>query len=242
MRFRVLGPLEVQDASGAVVDVGSPKLRALLALLLLEAGRVVPLDRIVDELWGERPPASATGTVQSYVSNLRRLLEPAHGTAGGDRRPPEVLLTRAPGYLIDVPRAEVDALVLPSLVDEGGRLLAADAPDQARAVLCRALALERGQPLVDLARRRRRRRGAQPAAGPRRPRPRAPGHRRHPARAPGPRRRGARGAGRGAPAARAAVGPAGRGAVGSRPAGRRAGGLPHLRADALRRARHRPGS
>jgi DNA-binding SARP family transcriptional activator len=146
MRFRVLGPLEVQDASGAVVEVGSPKLRALLALLLLEAGRVVPLDRIVDELWGERPPATATGTVQSYVSNLRRMLEPGHGSG----RPPEVLVTRAPGYLLDVPAAEVDALVLPSLVDEGGRLLAADAPEQARAVLCRALALERGEPLADL--------------------------------------------------------------------------------------------
>ena len=146
MRFRVLGPLEVQDASGTVVEVGSPKLRALLALLLLEAGRVVPLDRVVDELWGERPPASATGTVQSYVSNLRRLLEPGHGTG----RPPEVLLTRAPGYLLDVPAAEVDALALPSLVDEGGRLLAADAPDQARTVLCRALALVRGDPLADL--------------------------------------------------------------------------------------------
>jgi DNA-binding SARP family transcriptional activator len=84
--------------------------------------------------------------VQSYVSNLRRMLEPGHGSG----RPPEVLVTRAPGYLLDVPAAEVDALVLPSLVDEGGRLLAADAPEQARAVLCRALALERGEPLADL--------------------------------------------------------------------------------------------
>lgn len=66
MRYRVLGPLEARAADGAPVPMGSPKLRALLSLLLADAGRVVPVDRMVDELWGDAPPPTATGTLQSY--------------------------------------------------------------------------------------------------------------------------------------------------------------------------------
>jgi DNA-binding SARP family transcriptional activator len=135
VRYGVLGPLEVRDAAGAPVPLGSAKLRILLSLLLADAGRVVPVDRIVDELWGEAPPASATGTLQSYVSHLRRLL-------GAD-----AIVTRAPGYLVAAGETDLDLLRLPALVDE-----AAAAPDPVRAeqLLAEATGLWRGDPLPDL--------------------------------------------------------------------------------------------
>ena len=74
MEFRLLGPLEVVDADGRVVDAGRPGQRALLALLLLNADRVVPLRAIVDGLWGDEAPVSAANSVQVYVSRLRKVL------------------------------------------------------------------------------------------------------------------------------------------------------------------------
>ncbi len=71
VEFRILGPLEVLDG-GRVVEVGGPKQRAVLAALVIDVGKVVSLDRLIDELWGDQPPARATGTLQAYISNLRR--------------------------------------------------------------------------------------------------------------------------------------------------------------------------
>ena len=95
MEFRVLGPLEARD-SGRVVPLGAGKQRSLLGVLLLHANEAVSVDRLVDELWGERPPARATKLVQGYVSGLRKLL-------GADR-----LVTRRPGYLVRVEPSELD--------------------------------------------------------------------------------------------------------------------------------------
>ena len=64
MRFGILGPFEVADDEGRDLALGGPKQRAVLAILLLHAGEVVPSDRLIDELWGERPPATAAKTVQ----------------------------------------------------------------------------------------------------------------------------------------------------------------------------------
>ncbi|MFD0820834.1 TIM barrel protein [Micromonospora zhanjiangensis] len=73
--FGVLGPIEVRGAGGQVVPVGGPRLRALLALLLLDAGRVVGTDRLIDGVWGTDPPAGDVGNaLQSQVSRLRRAL------------------------------------------------------------------------------------------------------------------------------------------------------------------------
>src|SRR6188768_1366724 len=71
--FRILGPLEV-DGPGGPMALGGQRQRALLAALLLEAGRVVPMDRLVDELWGEEPPRTATTSLHNSVSRLRRAL------------------------------------------------------------------------------------------------------------------------------------------------------------------------
>jgi DNA-binding SARP family transcriptional activator/tetratricopeptide (TPR) repeat protein len=139
----VLGPLEVRDEHGPV-SLGTPQQRALLAVLLLNPNEVVSRDRLIDELWGERPPETAAKLVQVYVSRLRKVLEPKR--AGGADA---VLLTQAPGYLLRVGRDELDVERFERLVDEGRKALAAGAPGDAAARLREALALWRGPPLGD---------------------------------------------------------------------------------------------
>ena len=73
LAFGILGPLEVVDQERPVV-LGGPKQRALLAILLLRRGEAVSSDRLIDQLWGERPPATAAKTLQGYVSHLRKAL------------------------------------------------------------------------------------------------------------------------------------------------------------------------
>ena len=90
MEFRILGPLEVDDGTGPVRIPGA-KERALLADLLVHAGRVVSADRLIDDLWGDQPPGSPANTLQGRVSALRRALGPGAG----------LLVTRPPGYLLE---------------------------------------------------------------------------------------------------------------------------------------------
>jgi DNA-binding SARP family transcriptional activator len=132
--FRILGPLEV-TADGQPLALGGQKLRALIALLLLDAGRVVSTDRIVDSLWGEHPPRTATTSLQNFVSQLRKLLGP------------EALETKPPGYRLRIAPAELDLNRFRALVDE-----ARTAPTEDRiAKLREALALWRGGALEDFA-------------------------------------------------------------------------------------------
>ena len=74
MRFGILGPFEVADDDGREVALGGHRQRAVLVILVLHAGEVVPSDRLIDELWGDRAPATAAKTIQVYVSKLRRAL------------------------------------------------------------------------------------------------------------------------------------------------------------------------
>ena len=103
VRIRLLGPLEA-EVGGAPVDLGGPRQRAVLALLLVARGEVVSLDRLIDDLWRGEPPPRATGALQAYVSNLRRALEP--GRRRGRR--PRVLVSAAPGYAVRLPETDVD--------------------------------------------------------------------------------------------------------------------------------------
>lgn len=146
MRYRVLGPLEVTGPDGKPVDVGGAKPRALLALLLADAGRVVAVDRIVSTLWGDDPPPTVTGTLQAYVSHLRRVLEPSRGP----REAPTVLLTRSPGYLLQASADDLDLLRFTDLVEEGDRAVDAGDPGRGVTLLDEALALWRGEPLAEL--------------------------------------------------------------------------------------------
>jgi DNA-binding SARP family transcriptional activator len=104
MQIRVLGPLEAQRGS-ATLDLGSAKPRTLLAALALNANRPVPLDTLIDFLWGEAPPAAVTASMHSYVSILRKALEPDRAA----RAAPQVLLTSTTGYELRVPADAVDA-------------------------------------------------------------------------------------------------------------------------------------
>ncbi|HEY2702232.1 MAG TPA: AfsR/SARP family transcriptional regulator, partial [Candidatus Dormibacteraeota bacterium] len=144
MQYGLLGPLEVVDG-GRPLTLGGGKQRALLALLLLNANRVVAVDQIIDELWGENPPETAANAVQVHVASLRRILEP--GRAGGAAT--AVLVTRSPGYLIRAEPDAVDVLRFERLVDEARQSLARD-PEAARTRLAQALALRRGPALADV--------------------------------------------------------------------------------------------
>ncbi|HEV3498101.1 MAG TPA: AfsR/SARP family transcriptional regulator, partial [Actinomycetes bacterium] len=140
MRYRVLGPLEVVDEAGQRVDVGGREPRVLLAVLLLAEGRRVTVDALVDAIWGEDPPASATGTVQSYVSRLRRRF-------GSDQQ----LSWDEAGYRLDVAPDQVDARRFDALAEEGRALLAEGRAEEARTVLREAEELWRGPALADFA-------------------------------------------------------------------------------------------
>jgi DNA-binding SARP family transcriptional activator len=146
VRYHVLGPLDVRDVADHPVEVTSAKHRALLTLLLLDAGRVVSVDGLIDELWGDSPPPTATATLHTYVSQLRRLLEPARGP----REAPRLLVTRAPGYALHAAPEDVDAHRFPGLVSEGARLAAAGDLHLAQEVLGEAIGSWRGEAYADL--------------------------------------------------------------------------------------------
>jgi DNA-binding SARP family transcriptional activator len=144
MEFRILGPFEVLD-EGRVVALGGSKQRALLALLVLHANETLTTDRLIDELWGERPPATATKTVQVHISRLRRTL----GARAGDGSAGAVV-TRDHGYALALDPELIDACRFERLVAEGRNELAAGRPRRAASVLEEAFSLWRGRPLGDL--------------------------------------------------------------------------------------------
>jgi DNA-binding SARP family transcriptional activator len=139
---RILGPLEV-SVDGRVIEIGGPRLRALLVILLLRADEVVPRDVLVRELWGEQPPDGAQHTLDVYVSRLRKALDPA---ADGP-----VVVTRPGAYSLRLTDGRLDVNLFEHLVEEGKSALAANAPDQAAAKFRAALELWRGPQLADLA-------------------------------------------------------------------------------------------
>jgi DNA-binding SARP family transcriptional activator/DNA-binding GntR family transcriptional regulator len=134
--FRILGPLEVVDR-GAGVPIRGQKKRALLARLLLDANRVVPVDGLVDALWGDEVPATAVKMVHIYVSQLRKVL------------PSGMLHTRPPGYVIEVAPEAVDRLRFDRLRAEARAAAAEGDPATAAARLRSALSLWRGHALAE---------------------------------------------------------------------------------------------
>jgi YVTN family beta-propeller protein len=144
--FGILGPLEVSRC-GSVVPLGGPRQRAVLALLLLEANRVVSLDRLAEDVWAGHPPEGWVTTVQIYVSHLRQALEPsrARGAAG------EVLVTRNHGYLLRVDGGRLDAARFQDGFTAGRAALEAGRYAEAAGTLRQALGLWRSGVLADLA-------------------------------------------------------------------------------------------
>jgi DNA-binding SARP family transcriptional activator len=132
LRFRILGTLEVKDEQAAIA-LGGPRQRALLVALLLRAGRVVPTEQLVDELYGEEPPKTATTSVQNAVVALRKALGP------------DVLATRPPGYVLQIEREQVDAHRFERLLADARRA----SKSERRVILVRALELWHGPALAE---------------------------------------------------------------------------------------------
>src|SRR5207244_1866814 len=118
LEFLILGPFEV-CAEGGPLRLRSAKQRALLAVLLLHANEVVSADRLIDHLWQEQPPGTATNLLQVYVSQLRKVLEPERGRGGAG-----LLVTRPPGYMLRVDPTQLDSVRFERLVNEGVAALA----------------------------------------------------------------------------------------------------------------------
>jgi DNA-binding SARP family transcriptional activator len=134
VRYQILGPVEL-FADGSPVRLGGPKQRAVLALLLLHANKVVPEQRFLNLVWGDDPPLSVRGQLQMYVSQLRKLIgEP-------------VIVRRPPGYLIQIGPAELDLDIFDHTVRQARADLAEGRTDEAVDGLRSALALWRGSAL-----------------------------------------------------------------------------------------------
>lgn len=142
MEFQTLGPMELFVA-GERLDLGPAKQRLVLAVLLLEAGRMVPIETLIDRVWGERPPREVRNVVYTYVTRLRRVLYRA--TSGGDRA---ALLRQPGGYLLDIDRRLVDLHRFRSVIRSADRTTLGDG-ERARA-LREALDLWHGPPLAGL--------------------------------------------------------------------------------------------
>ncbi|MFJ5830118.1 AfsR/SARP family transcriptional regulator [Streptomyces sp. NPDC093089] len=139
MRYSLLGPTLAHAPDGTDVTVGGPRVRALLTVLALRAGRTVPVPDLVDEVWhGDEPPADAVAALQALVGRLRKAV-------GRDR-----VVSAEGGYRLDARPEDVDTRRFEHLAAEGVAALGAGAPDRAAAVLDEALGLWRGPALADL--------------------------------------------------------------------------------------------
>ncbi|HEY5686060.1 MAG TPA: BMP family ABC transporter substrate-binding protein [Acidimicrobiia bacterium] len=136
MEYRILGSLEARS-NGHSIDLGPPKQRSLMALLLLHAEHVVPVDSIVEALWGDGPPETAVHSIQVYVSNLRKAL------------PPDVIETRPAGYVFHLGTASLDADLLETLTDKAADALNRERFDVSLALMEDAAALWRGPALSE---------------------------------------------------------------------------------------------
>lgn len=140
LELRVLGPLEAA-LGGTPLPLGGGKQRAVLAALLLRAGEVVPVDRLVDEVWGDDPPPSAAHSLEAYVSRIRQLLN-GHGPR---------LLRRGAGYVLELGDATLDAREFEQLAEEAWTAGAEGRFEDSARIAARALALWRGPALADVA-------------------------------------------------------------------------------------------
>lgn len=136
IRFRILGPLEVDPGSGPM-PLGGRKQRSVLAVLIARANESVPTEWLIDEIWGQDPPDTARNVIQTYISHLRKAL--GHDRIAGD----------SPGYRLRLDRSELDAARFDALVRDAKKTMPVD-PALAVGILEDALALWRGPALGDL--------------------------------------------------------------------------------------------
>ncbi|MDQ7803484.1 BTAD domain-containing putative transcriptional regulator [Amycolatopsis sp. A133] len=143
MEYRILGALEVRADRAGAIALGKPKQRLLLAMLLVKANRPVGVPELIDTMWGERPPRSVLGNLQTYISSLRGLL-------GADRQGTPRIERQSAGYLLRVHNHELDLTNFARLVDQGRAASRTGNDPVAVELLRQALVLWRGEPLEDL--------------------------------------------------------------------------------------------
>ncbi|MGW1997075.1 AfsR/SARP family transcriptional regulator [Embleya sp. NPDC001921] len=140
MRYSILGPLHVIDEAGNGAPISAPKLRTLLAALVIRGNQVVSIDQLIDEIWGENPPRRVTAALHVYVSQLRRLI-------GRPDDPEGPIVTGAPGYLLRMAPEDLDLWTFQRHVQQGRAHLRVGAYHQASESLRAARDLWRGPAL-----------------------------------------------------------------------------------------------
>lgn len=148
MDVKVLGPLEAQ-LNGRSIAPTAGKPRQVLALMALEAGHVVTVPLLIEELWGMRPPRSVLTTLQTYILHLRRLIESALPTDGSGAAK-NLLVTRSGGYQLNVEPGAVDVQTYERLAAAGARAAEVADYESASRLLRAALGVWRGNVLVDV--------------------------------------------------------------------------------------------
>ncbi len=141
VQFGLLGPVTVWDTAGALLPLSAPRHREVLGRLLIARGRVVPVGRLVADLWEDEAPAGAVGSVRTFVAALRRALEPGRAP----REPSRLLVTDGPGYALRAGREAVDAWRFEDAVARAGQA----PPRSAVELWDTALACWRGPVLAD---------------------------------------------------------------------------------------------
>ncbi|WP_329580430.1 AfsR/SARP family transcriptional regulator [Kitasatospora sp. NBC_01250] len=144
LKFRVLGPLEVTHLDSSCTPT-APKVRSVLALLILRANHVVDTNSIIEELWGEKPPRSAITTAQTYIYHLRRLFDRQVGESVD-----ELFITRPPGYALRISPDQLDLNDFERLTKKGRQLLSENRPADAAQALSEALRLWSGPALANV--------------------------------------------------------------------------------------------
>lgn len=146
MQFNLLGALEVVG-DGRTLTLTAAKPRQVLAMLAINTGVVVSAEQLIDELWPDGPPTSAKTTLQTYVYQLRKTLDRSYASSRGK----EVLVTRPVGYVLAVPRDDVDVFRFQHLMADGRTALRRGDASRATDLLREALSLWRGPMLADVA-------------------------------------------------------------------------------------------
>lgn len=153
LRIDLLGPLEI-SARGRIIHLTAPKPRQVLALLALSANSIVRNEQFMEELWEDKPPTSASTTLQTYIYQLRKCLNirvsRGSGRAGKGPLPDMLLHTYANGYMLSLAEDALDTLRFERMVQRGRELLDADSAAEAAHLLREALALWHGPALVDV--------------------------------------------------------------------------------------------
>ncbi|MFI6317034.1 BTAD domain-containing putative transcriptional regulator [Nonomuraea sp. NPDC050556] len=142
MKISMLGAFQVELDDNSVFTPDPPKERMVLAFFALHSNRIVGIDNIISEIWGDDPPRTSVATARTYVYHLRKIFAERLGPAGD-----KLLMTKTNGYLLRLPEEMIDANIFCKLVAKGRILLGDERPEEAAITLNEALRMWRGPAL-----------------------------------------------------------------------------------------------